>query len=155
MWQKNIFNSGQFAADQALFTVEDLIKKITAPDFRDICLNSEVHEQPAMNLLIATHDIKFTNITLPPHNYESSWAGDYKDEVGFKLLYTSKGPYLIHWAGISLRHINKVNNIFYSHLNEAEKKECLSKGKVSNRKLRHLHSLANKIKSESLIKGKS
>lgn len=147
MWQKNIFNSGQFASDQALFTVENLIRKITEPDFIDTCLNSPVHEQPAMNLLVATHSIKFTNITLPPYNFESSWAGDYKDNIGFNLLNSPKGPYMVHWAGFPLIYTDKINNIFYSYMTEKEKNEWLSKGKFKVTKLQQLQFLSNKIKS--------
>ena len=76
-----------------------------------------------MNLLVRETGVGVTNLTLPPHNMESTWAGDYPGE--FEHLWTDerRKPYLIHWAGPTLDWDRPINELFYSYLTRGERAE--------------------------------
>ena len=122
-WQQSVFSTGQFACDQALFTVEKLIQTAQRPDFAGTCLRFPVHEQPGLNLLVHSAGISITNLTLPPYCMESSWAGDYPGEYESLWQNPERKPYLIHWAGPTLEWPLPINQVFYDFLTRAEKVE--------------------------------
>ena len=122
-WQKNIFNSGQFACDRALFDSASLQKAAMQPDYVGTCLRSPFHEQPGMNLFVFASGCEVTNLTLPPVNMESTWAGDYPGEYERYWTDAKRKPYLIHWAGIAMNVSRPINQIFYDFLTREERAE--------------------------------
>ena len=75
-WLRSVFNAGQFACDQSLYNSPDEMKRdLLSPDRIETCLRCKIHDQPGLNLLIFMSGIKITNLTLPPHRMESTWAG--------------------------------------------------------------------------------
>ena len=97
-WPRQVFNSGQFACDRALFTLDELQRQCLEPRHDRTCLRLP-YEQPAIVLLANLAGVPITNLTLPPTNMESTWAGDYAGE-GYENYWRdeSRKPYLIHWA---------------------------------------------------------
>jgi len=122
-WQRNIFSTGQFACDRVLYTQEELIQTAHRPEFVETCLRFAAHEQPGLNLLVLDTGVPVTNLTLPPYNMESTWAGDYPGE--YKPLWQDpqRKPYLIHWAGPTLEWPLPINQLIYNFLTREEKAE--------------------------------
>lgn len=119
-WQYRVFNTGQFASEQALFSFETL--KIMAEENRFTCLNHSFHEQPGINLLVNLSGINITNLTLPPYKMESTWAGDYPNEDFSKTWQTEETmPWLIHWAGRKVNQLFSIDDLFFNYLTEEEK----------------------------------
>ena len=52
-------------------------------------------------MLVNLSQVKISNLTLPPVNMESTWAGSYEDD-NFEEYWIdeSRKPYLLHWAGV-------------------------------------------------------
>ncbi|MEL6671268.1 MAG: hypothetical protein AAFR61_03725 [Bacteroidota bacterium] len=124
-WQKDIFNAGQFACDRVLYSLDSLIATCEG-DFRDTLIRdiNLYKDQVAINLLVGLSGVPVVNLTLPPYNMQSTWAGDYR-EKGFEAAYWSNpqtAPYLAHWAGIAIYDELAINEYFYQHLSEREKK---------------------------------
>lgn len=122
-WQQKVFSTGQFACDQALYSVRELMDFACQPAFAGTCLRYPFHEQPGINLLVLSADVEVTNLTLPPYCLESSWAGDYPGEYEPLWQDPERKPYLIHWAGSTLEWPLPINQIFYDFLTHAEKEE--------------------------------
>jgi hypothetical protein len=124
LWKRTVFNAGQFACDRPLHDEQSLKQTVLRPDFINTCLRCTLHDQPGMNLLIFESKVKFTNLTLPPHNMESSWAADYPD-ADYQRLWTDpqRAPYLIHWAGNELYNDRPINQVFHQYLTTAERRE--------------------------------
>jgi len=120
-WRKTTFNTGQFACDRALHTVEGL--KQTASRFAATCLRQPYHEQPGLNLLVHEAGVEITNLTLPPHAMESTWAGDYAGDYEKFWSDAQRKPYLIHWAGTAMDAGRPIDKLFYDYLTRAERKE--------------------------------
>jgi len=147
-WQKDRFNAGQYACDTRLFRdLVSLKRFVEDPRYKEVCLNYKTYDQVALNLLIHLSDVQVTNITLPPHNVESTWAGDYTDH-NFERYWNDeeKKPYIIHWAGCEMNNDRPINNLFINYLSESEKKkwndQLLNPGNVSiYKKLRRKVSL--------------
>lgn len=120
-WRKSTFNSGQFACDRALYTLDEL--KRTAAKFAATCLRLPYHEQPGMNLLVHEAGVPITNLTLPPQGMESTWAGDYAG--GYEEFWSDarRKPYLIHWAGTPKDAPRAIDKLFLDFLTAAEKAE--------------------------------
>jgi hypothetical protein len=97
-WPSRVFNAGQFACDRALYTVEELKQTCLDPRYANTCFN---FDQCGTVLLVNLSRVKITNLTLPPVNMESTWAGSYEED-NFEELWVdeSRKPYLLHWAGI-------------------------------------------------------
>lgn len=123
MWQRDVFNTGQFACDRALFTIESLQATASQPEFMDTCLRFRFHEQPGINLLVWQSGIEIVNLTLPPLRMESTWAGDYPGEYTQYWTNEQRQPYLIHWAGTRMDISRPINQIFYDFLTKVEKAE--------------------------------
>jgi hypothetical protein len=123
-WQRGIFNSGQFASDQALYTFEELKRVCLEPQHDRTCLRL-TYEQPAIVLLANLSGVPIHNMTLPPTCMESSWAGDYVEEGYEKRYWTneSRKPYLIHWAGCHMWEPRAIDPLFTEFLTKAELKE--------------------------------
>ena len=120
-WRKSTFNTGQFACDRALYTLEDL--KHTASKFASTCLRQPNHEQPGLNLLVHEASVEITNLTLPPHKMESTWAGDYAGDYEKYWGDAQRKPYLIHWAGTAMGAGRPIDKLFYNYLTRAERTE--------------------------------
>jgi hypothetical protein len=123
IWQSKVFNTGQFACDCSLFTIESLKAIAIQPNFVDTCIRFHFHEQPGLNLLVWQSGVEITNLTLPPIFMESTWAGDYPDKFEHYWSDSSRKPYLIHWAGTRMDVPRPINQIFYNFLTQAEKAE--------------------------------
>jgi hypothetical protein len=97
-WPARVFNAGQFACDQALYSIEELKEKCADPRYAHTCFN---FDQCGTVLLVNLSQVKISNLTLPPVSMESTWAGSYEDE-NFEEYWTdeSRKPYLLHWAGV-------------------------------------------------------
>lgn len=97
-WAGRVFNAGQFACDQALYTEEELKQTCLNPLHADTCFN---FDQCGTVLLVNLSQVKISNLTLPPVNMESTWAGSYEDD-NFEGYWVdeSRKPYLLHWAGV-------------------------------------------------------
>lgn len=120
-WQKSIFNSGQWACDKALFSVQELKDRAEQPGFRPTCLSLKFADQAGINMLVHSTNTSITNLTLPPHNMQSTWAGDY-DTGGYKSYWKTEQetPYLIHWAGVNMRVHRPIHEIFHQFLSQEE-----------------------------------
>jgi hypothetical protein len=155
LWQKMVFNAGQFACDKPLYSMESLMAKAESQAFKYTCLTFPYHDQPGLNLLVNASDVSIQNLTLPPFNMESTWAGDYP-EKDFSIKWNDQNkPYLIHWAGFSMQTGKPIDELFYNYLSGEEKtawnhevnlrmeKERKAKGfiKVLFRKLKAIYSI--------------
>jgi hypothetical protein len=122
-WQKLVFNAGQFACDQAIYSIEKLKETAASEAFISTCLELPFHDQPGMNLLVNTSGIGINNLTLPPFNMESTWAGDYK-EPDYRINWNAQNqPYLIHWAGCSITGERMIDELFFNLLYKDELNE--------------------------------
>ena len=122
-WQKAIFNTGQFACDRVLYSLDELRQTAEQESFRGTCLDSLFHEQMGINLLVHASGVPVTNLTLPPFEMESTWAGDYPDKYEKYWSSNSRKPYLIHWAGTKLHESRPIDRLFFEFLSSEEKKE--------------------------------
>lgn len=121
-WQKSVFNSGQFACDRALYDFDTLKEIIENPLYEDCFIDFNYHEQLALNFLAFLSGVIVSNMTLPPYNVESTWAGDYTDE-NYRHYWKDpeKMPYLIHWAGCKMDIGRPIDQLFLSYLSDIEK----------------------------------
>ncbi len=123
-WQKSVFNSGQYACDRALYTLEELQRTCELPEFAPTCLYYRLRDQFALNMLVNTTDVQVTNLTLPPLCMESTWAGDYDDDrYAHYWQQEARKPYIIHWAGVPMNQPRPINGLFYEFLTRAEREE--------------------------------
>lgn len=122
IWQSSVFNSGQFACDRPLYDFETLRAQAESEELKETCLGNPFHEQPGMNALVFASRVPVTNLCLPPHRFESSWAGDYI-EANYAEYWTnlSRKPCFLHWAGRKPNGESPVDELFLQHLNEDEK----------------------------------
>ena len=125
-WQKSVFNAGQFACDRAIYTLKSL-KETCLGEFRKTLLD-EINiykDQVAMNLLVSLSNTKVTNLTLPPTNMQSTWAGDYVEDNLEELYWNIEEdkPYILHWAGVPKFIKLPVNKYFLKFLNPQELEE--------------------------------
>lgn len=119
-WQKSVFNAGQYACDTILYTLPELKATLEIPAYKEPLIDS--HDQISLNLLVFLTDVKISNVTLPPHQMESTWAGDYLNEGYEKYwLDESKKPYLIHWAGYKIAIDKPIDQQFTKFLTDEEK----------------------------------
>lgn len=134
-WQREVFNTGQFACDQALFTVPELLARAESPEFEATCTTLRHHEQPGVNLLVFSSGVPVTNLTLK--GMQSTWAGDYPGEYRSYWKTPEQTPYLIHWAGTPMQVPRPINAIFLDFLTAAERREweeqCQTKANTAAR----------------------
>lgn len=124
-WQRSVFNAGQFACDRSLYDSKSLIAQAASSEFYETCLGWVHHEQPGMNLLVAHSGVEVTNLTLPPINMESSWAGDYDGPYEHLWMDEAHRPYLIHWAGLLNEGKRPIDQLMLRHLSEGERKDFI------------------------------
>lgn len=139
-WMKDVFSTGQFAIDRRLYTHESLFAAATSPEFVEACIRYPYHEQPGINQLVLATDIPRLNLTLPPFNMESTWAGDYPGEYEHLWSDPQKKPYLIHWAGPTTLDADRpINRLFYDYLTAAETEEwrALQRRRAAQAKVEH------------------
>jgi hypothetical protein len=123
-WQQRVFSTGQFAIDRPLYTAQQLRQTAESAEFIEACIRYPLHEQPGLNQLVYATGILVTNLTLPPHNMESTWAGDYPGQYEHLWKDASRKPYLIHWAGPKALHDERpISSIFRSFLTREERAE--------------------------------
>jgi hypothetical protein len=120
VWQSRVFNTGQFACDRALYDFDALCATAKDPRYRSTILDNPFHEQPGINLLVHLTDVAIHNLTLPPFNMESTWAGDYPDAYERYWTNPDKKPYLIHWAGKKMDQTCPIDQLFYAFLTPEE-----------------------------------
>lgn len=122
-WQKSVFNSGQWACDRVLYDFATLQARAESPDFVETCLTFPFHDQPGLNLLVNASGVTIHNLTLPPWNMASTWAGDYSGT--YRALWASEAetPYLIHWAGTPMNRGRPIDAIFLDFLTQEERSE--------------------------------
>lgn len=120
-WQKEIFCAGQYACDRALYDPNELIAFAERPENRGACMDFKLHDQPGTNLLVLSSNVPRCNLTLPPYNMESTWAGDYINSFEHLWRNGATKPYLIHWAGQTLGTDRPINRIFYDLLTDTER----------------------------------
>jgi len=123
VWQARVFNSGQFACDQQLYSVSGLIQSASHSLHRTTCLEDPFHEQPGLNLLVFLSDVAVTNLTLPPYSMESTWAGDYDGTYKEYWKEQVRSPYLIHWAGVRMDLPRLIHELFARYLTPDERFE--------------------------------
>lgn len=148
-WQKNVFNAGQFACDTQLYTSDKLKTTLSDAAYQECLVDFNHHDQLAMNLLVFLSGIDVTNITLPPYNVESSWAGDYTDNNYDRYwLDETKKPYLIHWAGCSMNVGRPIDQLFtnYLHTEELEMWQRNFTANSNNQKSSVLHNVLSFMK---------
>jgi hypothetical protein len=128
LWQKNVFNAGQFACDRPLYTPEELKRRATSPEYAGACFKHPddpflVNDQTGLNLLVLASGVPVTNLNLPPSRMESTWAGDYPD--GYEECWGNgnEKPYLIHWAGVPMLPRRPINDLFHQYLTREERAE--------------------------------
>jgi hypothetical protein len=119
-WHQNLFSVGQFACDRSIATLEQLKTWVEGKPFEHVCLRNYSSDQVGTNLLVAQSRVPFNNLTLPPVQMQSTWAGDYPGE--FQSLWSDPAtkPYLIHWAGPTLQQDLPINDLFYQFLTRSE-----------------------------------
>lgn len=122
-WQKGVFNTGQFACDRPLYDFATLRRTAEQPGFRATCLDNPFHEQMGINLLVDAAGVPITNLTLPPHHMESTWAGDYPGEFEHYWRDPATKPYLIHWAGTKPDGARPIDALFLQFLSAPEREE--------------------------------
>tara|TARA_B100001248_G_C27399874_1_gene469234 strand:+ start:12858 stop:13721 length:864 start_codon:yes stop_codon:yes gene_type:complete len=120
VWQHQVFNTGQFACSDQLYTLETLQEVAERPQFQETCLKHLYHEQPGLNMLVFASGIPITNLTLPPTYMESTWAGDYGSHFKNTWEDEARKPYLMHWAGTKMNRSNPISELFYNYLSEEE-----------------------------------
>ena len=125
-WQRWVFNSGQFACDKRLYDLAGLIATAELPEAVETCLKLPYHEQPGVNLLVLLSGRPINNLTLPPLNLESSWAGHYKGLGSPKWGGSSNQPFLLHWAGRKCDGREGVDELMLKHLSNSERLDYLS-----------------------------
>lgn len=149
-WQQQVFNTGQFACDRALYTPEQLIKTAMQPEVVDTCVRWIHNEQPGLDWLVWLSNVEITNLTLPPTRMESTWAGDYSEDYSHYWRNPQRQPYLIHWAGMRMDIPNPIHQIFYDFLTPDEKVEWdfeVRTGNVQRSKQEHsLTKVARRVK---------
>jgi hypothetical protein len=125
LWQRNVFNSGQFACAPQLYDEGGLMDRAMREDLRYTCLHSGP-DQAGLNALVFVSGVDVTNLTLPPYNLESSWAGDYTD-VDYKSTWVEdvRSPYLIHWAGMPMHQPRPIDELCYAFMSQKERKEFM------------------------------
>ncbi|MDB5012128.1 MAG: hypothetical protein JWQ25_330 [Daejeonella sp.] len=120
-WPKLVFNTGQWACDEQLYETEELISFCENNFVDTLFKNNYLYkDQAGINLLVNYKNVPITNVTLPPINMESSWAGDYLDAESFNKFEASEKPYLMHWAGTPVVNCQYINRYFFKFLNEVE-----------------------------------
>jgi len=126
-WPKYVFNSGQFACDQAIFQHEDDFKQhIQTQQLQPSVLDYPYHEQAGLNVLVITSGVQIQNLTLPPYHMESTWAGDYLDADYTRYWDTPiKTPYIMHWAGRKPNAEYPIDDLFFQYLTPAEKTDYI------------------------------
>jgi hypothetical protein len=122
-WQTKVFNTGQWACDRALFSPDALRTKCEATDFKATCLTFPHHEQPGINLLVLSSGVPIHNLTLPPWNMESTWAGDYAEEYTSFWQNPETKPYFIHWAGMKMEEERPIHHLIDPYLSPKELEE--------------------------------
>ncbi|MFC5455675.1 hypothetical protein [Prosthecobacter fluviatilis] len=122
MWQKWVFNSGQWASDRILHTRES-IYECCESKFKETCLTYNNCDQPGINLLVISSGVPVHNLTLPPWNMESTWAGDYLGS-NFESYWgdVDRKPYLLHWAGCAMDKRRPIDGLMERFLNPDELK---------------------------------
>ncbi|QDV66366.1 hypothetical protein Poly24_00500 [Rosistilla carotiformis] len=122
-WMLQRFNAGQFALDRKLYESTELIETAESENCAATCIGSKQHAQPGVNLLVHQKGVKTTNLTLAPHNLQSTWAGDYPGE--YDSIWGRRGqPYLIHYAGESIPYRDlPINRLFKEYLSSSERVE--------------------------------
>lgn len=150
VWQRDVFNTGQFACDRPLFTVEQLKSVAMQPDFVETCVRFPFHEQPGLNLLVFASRVKIANLTFPPVRMESTWAGDYPGEYERYWTDPQREPYLMHWAGTPMDIPRPINQVFYNFLTSEEKAEWDEKvrqwSRLNQQKKRSVRTIARRFK---------
>ncbi len=121
LWPSRVFNAGQFACEPTLYDFPTLRARAEAPEFVETCVRHRFHDQPGYNLLVAATNVPVTNLTLPPVNMESTWAGDYAGD--YKPYWSSleRMPYLIHWAGAKPDPETPIGRLFLDFLTASER----------------------------------
>jgi hypothetical protein len=123
-WQGRVFNTGQFASAITLFQWTSLRAMAEDERYRMVCMHQNMHEQPGINLLVNLSGVYINNLTLPPYNMESTWAGDYtSDDYEKYWIDEKKKPFIIHWAGRSSQMLYPIDKLFFRFLNEEEQKQ--------------------------------
>jgi hypothetical protein len=130
-WQSRIFNAGQFACDCPLFESFAALRAAVEDPAHAASVLDPISEQPGINLLRLISGVPISNLTLPPVNMESTWAGDYLD-ADFRHYWVrpdgksgsnGRQPYLIHWAGMPMDRELPIHELFYAQLSAAERAE--------------------------------
>ncbi len=126
LWQRLVFNAGQFACDRALYPAAELKAKVL--EFAGACFKHPrdpflVNDQTGLNLLVLASGVPVTNLNLPPSRMESTWAGDYPGEYAPLWTDAERTPYMIHWAGVEMTPPRPLNDLFYKYLTPAERME--------------------------------
>jgi len=134
-WPKLTFNSGQWACDKKLYEIADL-KSFCENNYREtLFLKTQIYkDQAGINLLVNHTDIEVTNLTLPPINMNSTWAGDYTDANSFSNFEARDKPYLIHWAGTPVNNYKFINSYFFSFLEPHQRSQFLDMQSHSKKK---------------------
>lgn len=106
------------------------VRNASPPISEKLCLTFPHHEQPGANLLVLSSDVPVNNITLPPHNMKSTWAGDYAGEFKFDWKKAETQPYFIHWAGMKMDEERSIHHLIDPLLSAAELKDWHSQVKA-------------------------
>jgi len=123
-YPKFLFNAGQFACDRPIY--HDFNEfKASCLSLPDTTLSFPFHDQPGLNYLVSRSEVPFTNLTLPPHNIESSWAGDYIELGVPPSIGSANAPYLLHWAGLDIDGRKPIDQLFLQHMPEIQRRAFL------------------------------
>lgn len=146
-WPSAVFNAGQFACNRALYTIDTLIETANRPENSSEVVSFPWHDQPGLNLLVYLSEVQITNLTLPPHRMESTWAGDYDGDYRRYWPSEARTPYLIHWAGRKPKGDRPIDELFFRHLTTEEAITWKKKLAITpRRKLGSLRGIMRRVK---------
>jgi hypothetical protein len=106
-----------------LYSVDELKSFAENPLYKGACMDLKLSDQPGLNLFILFSKVPVINLTLPPYNMQSTWAGDYEDENYRKYWPNDAStPYIIHWAGTRMDTGRPIDQLFLQYLTPVERK---------------------------------
>ncbi len=119
-WQARLFNAGQFALESPVYSEAQLLAALKDRETsRHVFINESPWDQGGLNYIVAKERVPIVNLTFPPYNMASTWAGDYPgDYEGYWS--DDNRPYLIHWAGPTLDEPRPINELFLNFLTRDE-----------------------------------
>ncbi len=118
-WLAKSFNGGFFAFADLQLSPASITRAFSGAE-RDLLNNLHIAaEQPSLNYLAHSLDLRVVNACLPPYAFESTMAVDYPSDYE-PLLKKANGAPFIHFAGGGRSLDLPVSKLFLDHLTKKE-----------------------------------